>query len=236
MTSDLDADERRIRHILRRRGVGPDALPPQPAPAAARDGGSWWDALYAEDTADTHPDTARTTQDKARIGGGRLPDWRKGETADLRGHHPDTADTAEDEDAPDTEGPDSEHNAAKEDKEDREAAVARPAPARQAARRAHAAYTQLAPRTRVLIYNGTAAGIGWGFGLIRLFEGWITDCQHDTGHISAALALGTGLVVAAGTLVDRHTRHWWGPLPWLCRTPLASAVLALALYAPASTL
>lgn len=103
------------------------------------------------------------------------------------------------------------------------------------ARRAHDAYTALNPRTRVLVYNGSAAGGGWCFGLGQLFSGWITACQHDTGHVGAALALGVGMVIACGVLIDWRTRHWWGPLPWLCRIPLASAVLALALYAPGVT-
>jgi hypothetical protein len=103
-------------------------------------------------------------------------------------------------------------------------------------RRLHAAYLDLAPRTRVLLYNGAAAGLGWAFGLVPLFERWITSCQHDTGHISAALVLGAGLALACGILIDRRSRRWWGPLPWICRIPTASAVLALALYAPASTL
>ncbi|MER7814519.1 hypothetical protein [Streptomyces sp. NPDC096153] len=46
------ADERRIRSLLRRRGVGPDALPPErqerPAPAPAREP-DWFDRLYADD-------------------------------------------------------------------------------------------------------------------------------------------------------------------------------------------
>jgi hypothetical protein len=107
---------------------------------------------------------------------------------------------------------------------------------RSPGRRLQAAYVELAPRTRTLLYNGGAAALGWGLGLLHLFSRWITSCQHDTGHISAALTLGAGITIACGALIDRRTRHWWGPLPWLCRTPTATAVLALALYAPASAL
>lgn len=50
MTAQQGADELRIRTLLRKRGVGPDAAPPAspvaaPAPAPA----DWWDRLYADD-------------------------------------------------------------------------------------------------------------------------------------------------------------------------------------------
>ncbi|MFE9391684.1 hypothetical protein [Streptomyces sp. NPDC006784] len=88
-------------------------------------------------------------------------------------------------------------------------------------------------RTWVLLYNGSAAGLGWAFGLVDLFGGWITGCGRDYS-VTTALLLGSGIVVLLGQVLDRRTRGWWGPLPWICRAPLASAVLALGLYAPAS--
>lgn len=123
-----------------------------------------------------------------------------------------------------------------EDGDDETTPAARRRTAHSPGRRIHAAYLDLAPRTRVLLYNGSAAALGWGLGLLSLFEQWITACQYDTGHISAALTLGAGITLTCGVLIDRRTRHWWGPLPWLCRIPTATAVLAVALYAPASAI
>lgn len=233
MTSQPGADERRIRHLLRRRGVGYAPDPPA-------DG--WWADLYDDTHTDHHPAAPRTAPDTARIGGGLIPDWRKGPVAELRPPEspgagpkdtPPPTNATEPEPEPDEPAAD-EWVDAEPDDETTPAAVKR---GRHApARRIQAAYVELAPRTRVLLYNGTAAGAGWVFGLLPLFSDWITAAQHDTGSIGTALIVGTGLVAATGMLVDRRTRAWWGPLPWICRIPLASALAALALYAPASTL
>lgn len=53
MTAEQGADERRIRSLLRRRGVGPDASPPQDTagPAVQSD---WWNRLYADDDGPEH--------------------------------------------------------------------------------------------------------------------------------------------------------------------------------------
>lgn len=49
MTTTPGADERRMRSILRARGVGPDAKPAaEPEPAAAGPG-DWWDRLYVDE-------------------------------------------------------------------------------------------------------------------------------------------------------------------------------------------
>lgn len=48
MTTEQGADERRIRSLLRRRGVGPDAPPPVAAPSRDED---WLDRLYADEPA-----------------------------------------------------------------------------------------------------------------------------------------------------------------------------------------
>jgi hypothetical protein len=34
---------------------------------------------------------------------------------------------------------------------------------------------------------------------------------------------------------DRRTRHWWPGIAWAARIPLATAVLAVALWAPAAS-
>jgi|GEM_PF-6720587 len=238
MVAEPGADERRIRQLLLQRGVGPDA-PPRPARAARppRTDAGWWDDLYDTTAGDTHARGA--APGRARIAPSRLPDWRTGETADLSGVVQDRPDDASpDPDTkpvtdPDTEDPAPDWTPAADPDDPVERPPHRPAnPARAGVRRASAAYLTLAPRTRVLLYNGTAAATGWALGLEPLMRGWITQCGHDTGHTSAALILGVGMTALIGHQVDRRTRHWWPPLAWVCRIPLASALLALGLYAP----
>ncbi|MGV4930293.1 hypothetical protein [Streptomyces sp. HJ7] len=98
---------------------------------------------------------------------------------------------------------------------------------------AGAAGIQLNPRARRLVYNGSAAALGWYLHLGPPISALIKTCGREAG-IGAALVLGLGICGAAAWLVDRRTRHWWPPLAWVCRAPLATAVLALCLYAPAS--
>lgn len=92
----------------------------------------------------------------------------------------------------------------------------------------------LNPRARQLLYNGTAAGLGWLFSLPQGIESAISSCGHDAG-LGPALIVGAAICAAARLLVDRRTRGWWPPLAWVCRAPLASAVLALLLYAPGTS-
>ncbi|MEU7154722.1 hypothetical protein AB0B15_42990 [Streptomyces sp. NPDC045456] len=92
----------------------------------------------------------------------------------------------------------------------------------------------LRPRTLVLLYNGGAAALGWAFGLVPAMR----DGLYAAGaasSVNAAVLLAVGGIALIGQFWDRRTRRWWGPLPWLCRVPLASAVLSLALYAPAAS-
>ncbi|WP_327419709.1 hypothetical protein [Streptomyces sp. NBC_01233] len=85
------------------------------------------------------------------------------------------------------------------------------------------------------LFNVGAGVAGWAFGLTPTFGGWIGDCGRDYS-ISAALVLGGGICFGIAAFWDRRTRHWYWPLAWIARIPLASAVTALALYAPASQL
>lgn len=95
--------------------------------------------------------------------------------------------------------------------------------------------TALSPKTRALFYNATAACTGWGLGLLDLFRYALADCDAQTS-ISGALVLGIGSCLLIAHVWDRRTRHWWIGLAWVARIPLATALTALALYAPASQL
>lgn len=93
----------------------------------------------------------------------------------------------------------------------------------------------LSPGTRRALYNAGAAAAGWGLGLVPLLDRALDSCGRDAS-IGAALLLGIGGCLAVAHLWDRQTRHLWPGLAWAARIPLASAITALALYAPASTL
>jgi hypothetical protein len=92
----------------------------------------------------------------------------------------------------------------------------------------------LSEGTKRLLYNVAAAGAGWYVGLGPTIGGWIESCGRETS-IGGALVLGGGICLGIAVFWDRRTRHWQpAPLAWLARIPLASALTALALYAPAS--
>ncbi|MGY5048279.1 hypothetical protein ACWDE0_22005 [Streptomyces sp. 900105755] len=91
----------------------------------------------------------------------------------------------------------------------------------------------ISPRTRRALYNASAAGAGWGLGLYRQFAWALNDCGTSQG-VAAALILGIGGTLLIAHVWDRRTRHWWPGIAWAARIPLATALLALALYAPAA--
>lgn len=91
----------------------------------------------------------------------------------------------------------------------------------------------LSAGTRRLLANAGAAGAGYVLGLTPMFGTWIEECGRTTS-IGGALFLGGSMCLAIGHFWDRRTRHWYPGLAWAARIPLASAITALALYAPAS--
>lgn len=91
----------------------------------------------------------------------------------------------------------------------------------------------ISPKTRAGLYNATAAGAGWGLGLYDQFAAAIEDCGNQS--IGGALVLGCGACLLIAHVWDRRTRHWWVGLAWAARIPLATAILALALWAPAAS-
>jgi hypothetical protein len=87
--------------------------------------------------------------------------------------------------------------------------------------------------TRRFLYNATAAGAGWGLGLYGQFADVLADCGATS--IGGGLVLGIGSTLLIAHVWDRRTRHWWPGIAWIARIPLATAVLTLALWAPAAT-
>jgi hypothetical protein len=167
-------DEIRMRRILRKQGVGPDA--------------DWWapnpDAPIVEPEPEPEPDVEEEQPDRGPVFIPEPSYWPH--------PHMPTVLTA--------------------------------APERAAA--------ALTPRTRTVLYNLSAAGAGWALGLYSKFA-WAI---HDLGKtsISGAIVLGVGGSLLIAHVWDRRTRHWWPGLAWAARIPLATALLALALWAPAS--
>lgn len=88
-------------------------------------------------------------------------------------------------------------------------------------------------RTRWLAYNGSAAAAGYFMHLAPWCHAQLVACQAASGgDQTAAVILGAGAIAVIWWRWDGPTRTWRGVLPWMCRIPLASAVLALGLYAP----
>ncbi len=219
MSQKPGADELRIRHLLRRRGVGPDAQPPTEDP----DG--WWDDLYA----DEQPKPRRAP---------RMPDWWKPKPATMPAG--DAAEPADEEPAEEPEAsPDPDPDPSDTDPEpsvwwmpqpDYWPRPRMPEAVTHSRERAEAA---ISPRTRRILYNASAAGAGWGLGLYQQFADALADC--GTTSIGGALVLGVGGTLLIAHVWDRRTRHWWPGIAWCARIPLATAVLALALWAPAAS-
>lgn len=187
MSRNQGADELRMRSLLRRQGVGPDAelpaTPPGPPPAgveAETVREDWWADEPAKD------ETSEEPEGRPRAFEPQPEYWP-------RPHMP--------------------------------AAVTRTFDRAPAA---------ISPRTRSFLYNASAAGAGWGLGLYHQFAGAIADCGQQTS-IGGALVLGVGGTLLIAHVWDRRTRHWWPGIAWIARIPLATAVLALALWAPAAT-
>ncbi|MFE3031554.1 hypothetical protein ACFXKY_07885 [Streptomyces canus] len=91
----------------------------------------------------------------------------------------------------------------------------------------------LSDRTRAGLYNASAAGAGWGLGLYDQFAWALRDCGQSQGT-GAGIALGVIATLLIANFWDRRTRHWWPGIAWAARIPLATALLALALWAPAA--
>lgn len=209
-------DEVRMRGILRRQGVGydaglpavpprlPDGYEPVPAPDA------WWDELYPEEQpAPAKPVPAPRGSDW----------WSKGQRADAG-----EPEAAEEPDAePAGPGPFA----------PQPGYWPRPHVPDVVHRTRERADIAISAGTRRFLYNATAAGAGWGLGLYHQFAGALADCGSQYS-IGGALVLGLGGSALIAHVWDRRTRHWWPGIAWVARIPLATAIVALALWAPAS--
>ncbi|MEU5426857.1 hypothetical protein AB0H73_14805 [Streptomyces olivoreticuli] len=194
--------------------------PPSHPPTVGPPAPDWWDALYQ----DERPPTPRTAAP-------RLPSWW--EPKPLLA----PASQTEPEAAPDEEPP-ATPAAEEPDLEDEPLEPAQPGawfvpePGYYPTLPTPRPPAALSPKTRAALYNAAAAGTGYALGLTPTLGDAIASVGHSS--ISGALVLGGGTCLLTAHLWDRRTRHWWPPIAWAARIPLASVALALALYAPAS--
>lgn len=206
MSSQPGADELRMRTILRKQGVGPDADPAAPVPprpvippkptARPRD---WLDELL--DGGPPAPKPASEPDDEPRQEPEEEPNEDAGQADQPRAFQP------QPDYWPQPHAP----------------AFITEANARPA----------VSAGTRKLLYNATAAGAGWGLGLYQEFADAIADCGQQS--IGGALVLSAVGILLIAHLWDRRTRHWWPGIAWVARIPLATALLAVALWAPAAS-
>ncbi|MFI2215136.1 hypothetical protein [Streptomyces sp. NPDC020141] len=210
----------------------------------------WWDRLYAE--ADTVSAAKSAPPPRAVVGRvrGRLPDWWEKKSEDLPEADQQLADddaqdddhvvepgddepvTEEEESADDGDTPESSTEKTEEGSDGRW--FRPPPPDYWPSLPDLPARPTISDRTRRLLYNVGAGVVGYIYGPTDTFGRWIESCGRDYS-ISGALVLGAGLC-AVTAIWDSRTRHWRAGLHWFARIPLASAITALALYAPASQL
>ncbi len=194
----------------------------------------WWDRLYDTGAADVNHDARPApAQRLVSVPKGRLPEWWSGEDALKAGEPDPTAD-------PDDAEEDQEHDVDGEQLHDASDVDVEEVPAkrRRLPRPDWSSWggdreqvgIRLNPRARRVAYNASAAALGWSFGLVELCSDAIEAAGHEFS-VHTALALGA-CICGVIALIDSRTRRWWPPLAWVARAPLASAVLALLLYAP----
>ena len=97
------------------------------------------------------------------------------------------------------------------------------------------------PRLRTVAYNATAAGAGWWCGLGPWAYDGIT--HYGTHDVQRGVWVGVGLCLFS-LIAEWRTHAWRSPdravlvraAGWAGRIPLATTLLALALYGPDATL
>lgn len=96
-----------------------------------------------------------------------------------------------------------------------------------------------ARRWQLVAYNGSAALVGWWAGI----GSWMTDGMASADSVSEGVFVGLGLAGIAAA-VELRTHAFRDPgrhvliraVGWALRIPLASALLALALFTPDAAL
>ena len=224
MTAQPDADERRIRNLLVRRGVGPDASTPsaqapEREPSAASSSDAWWDELYADEAQPAEATPQRRSSP-------RMPDWWADKPEQPASAAPAVEDPEPQDDEPDLPA------AAPAAKAEEPRPAAPSGPRIAAPQSLLDAWDNTSARLRWLIYHGTSAGLGWGLGLVHWathVTAWVAADRWTDPQSVACYALALGSVA-----LYRRTRGWWWPVTWMAAVPASSTVLGVLLYAPNS--
>ncbi|MFJ9128923.1 hypothetical protein ACIRJS_32960 [Streptomyces sp. NPDC102340] len=209
-------DELRIRGILRKHGVGPDADEEQPLPAAparlpagyrpAPDPDDWFTRLYGPDgespigpatSTDTGPDPEDDEPEEQPTPRKRAPRL-KTRSGSKRAK---------------TKKPKQEHPAVADPRQSLMDAL-----------------DNVPPRIRRLAANLAAAGLGWSLGWVAFAEdvvAWIH--AHGPTDAQSIFWFVVGLACLA---LYRRSRRWWWPVAWMASVPAATALAGVLLYAP----
>jgi hypothetical protein len=200
------ADERRVRQLLIKQGVGPDAglpstVPPKPT-GRPRD---WLDDIL---------DNAPTTTAAAE------PTPAQDDEQPTQKTEPTPAPVK-------TKKPRERRPKAKQPRPGapRAAFDSRPPSPRQSLIEA---WDRIPGRLKWLAYHSSAAYLGWSMGLV----GWVTYVTAWTahGHLASPQAIFWYVVGAATLLLHHATRSRWWPIAWLAAVPASSTVVGVLLY------
>ncbi|WP_432164882.1 hypothetical protein [Streptomyces sp. bgisy031] len=196
-------DELRVRRLLRKHGVGPDALAEQPLPVAPTvtdppagyertpDPDEWFTRLYGEDgTSPVEPATSTDTD------------------------------------------PDPDPEPADDDPAEEPAPRERRRPRIELSRTSLAdTLAALTPKQRWLLTHGTAAAAGWPIGLVNWGTG--TAHWFAAGNWTSSSAWTIYGLAAIAISIYRRTRHRLLPVAWLAAVPVSSVALGVLLYGTA---
>lgn len=210
-------DELRIRGILRRAGVGPDARPaPPPDPPD-----------------DTPPDSTAADDLRERLHLDEQPTPAPEPTKDHRHPWQRTAPPPAAEKQPDDADPAPEPHPQQPDKNPKprrrttdRAPIAPPVPSpRQSLMDA---WDAIPGRLKWLGYHGSAAYLGWELGIVD-FATDVTDWIFDHGLDDAQSIFWLVIAVVIASTY-RNTQAWAWPAAWLGAVPASSAVVGALLY------
>jgi hypothetical protein len=189
-----------MRSILRTKGVGPDALPPTPAPERPKD---WLDEILdgpdpdpAEDegAADAGPEPP----DEPAAAKPKKPKAKKKRRKRAAPRDPAVPRSAWDSDLPSP----------------RQSLLD--------------AWDNIPHRIKWLAYHAAAAYLGWMVGLVD-WATYVTAWIAGTSLLGVQACLWYAAATAT-VLLHRRTRGWWWPVAWLAAIPVSSTVVGVLLY------
>lgn len=203
MTATPGADELRMRDILRKKGVGPDALPPPP-PSPAERPKDWLDELLATNTPDPDPEEDEEGADTEPPAGPeaaakpKKPKAKKKRRKRAARRDPAAPRSAWDSDLPSP----------------RQSLLD--------------AWDNIPYRLKWLTYHAAAAYLGWMVGLVE-WATYVTAWVAGTSLLGVQACLWYAAATAT-LLLHRRTRGWWWPVAWLAAVPVSSTVVGVLLY------